>query len=121
MGTILNIAPERFGGIIDARSYVYSIGMLLYYISSEPNLKMPSSGNMLSFDDLVHRRVYKKTLFQELPNVLKQCCRVEPDNRYQTIFELIKAFDNIENNIQNSKGNRRIFIEKLKLMIGKSK
>lgn len=121
MGTILNIAPERFGGIIDARSYVYSIGMLLYYISSEPNLKMHSSGNMLSFDDLVHHRVYKKTLSQELLNVLKKCCRVEPDNRYQTIFELIKAFDNIENNVQDSKGNIRIFIEKLKLMIGKSK
>ena len=80
MGTVGYAAPEHFGfGQTDARSDIYSCGILLNYLLTGhlPEKKLAGS----SFQDIV-----------------KKCIQLNPEQRYQNVFELRQAiaecFDN---------------------------
>lgn len=80
MGTVGYAAPEHFGfGQTDARSDIYSCGMVLNYLMTG---QLPES----------------KLADSPFGNIVKKCIQLNPEHRYQDVFELRQAIDGCFNN-----------------------
>ena len=92
-GTFPYMAPEQLlGGDLDARTDLYSTGLILYEMATgqRPFSELP--GNRL-FDAILHRppippRQLNPKLSFELENIIAKCLEKDPANRYQSAREL---------------------------------
>lgn len=84
-GTRAYAPPEQFGyGQTDVRSDVYALGMLLFYCFT---------GNVATNVDRTNNFVNEK-IPHEFQGVINRACSFSPDDRYQTVAELLEAFEN---------------------------
>jgi len=92
-GTFPYMAPEQLlGGELDARTDLYSTGLVLYEMSTgrRPFSELP--GNRL-FDAILHRsplppRQLNPKLSFALENIITKCLEKDPASRYQSAREL---------------------------------
>lgn len=82
-GTRAYAPPEQFGfGQTDVRSDVYALGMLLYFCLTE---KTPDAkARALAFA--------APTVPEALRSIIQKAVELDPDDRYQTVAELLAAF-----------------------------
>ncbi|MFC1698611.1 protein kinase [Candidatus Omnitrophota bacterium] len=93
-GTPLYLPPEvTKGGVIDARSDLYSLGIMAYELATG---KLPFSGKTIL--EIIKKHIeqppappckIRKDIPAELEKIILKLIAKEPDNRYQTTMELI--------------------------------
>jgi len=96
MGTPQYMAPELFQGRVDQRSDVYSVGILLYQILTG---RLPFDGPSDWKICLHHLETkplapsfYNPSLPRSVERVILGALEKDPNHRYQTIEELLHAF-----------------------------
>jgi len=99
-GTPLYMSPEQVRGggeAIDARTDVYSMGVVLYEILT---LKEPLRGKRVNetFEMIVNQspvppqqRTPNRQIPKELANIALQALEKDPEKRFQTMQEMIEA------------------------------
>ncbi len=96
-GSFQFAAPECYGGEVDERSDIFTIGMTLFVLSSQREEKAGSFRAVMSFDEMRSCRVYNPAFSKELLAVIDKCCAFDPQDRYQSAFELLCALTKLEN------------------------
>ncbi|MCP4401003.1 MAG: protein kinase [bacterium] len=97
LGTIPYMSPEQILGTqIDARSDLYSVGVLLYEFFTE---KLPFTGQETSFHH-VHTpppspKEYEPEISPEVNAIILRCLAKDPDERYQDAKSLSAALATI--------------------------
>lgn len=101
LGTILYSSPEQILGMksIDHRSDIYSLGCIMYEWETG---KPPFIANTPQEIALQHLRnkpkqiggFFKKTNFG-VEKIIEKCLEKDPDRRFQTYSELLKAFKDV--------------------------
>lgn len=82
-GTRGYAAPEMYGhGIIDERSDVYGIGMLMYYMATG----CPAKKMTLAFDNIDMTGSCSKGL----KKIINRCLKINPSQRYASVTHLIR-------------------------------
>lgn len=103
MGTPEYMSPEMLTGrgSIDHRTDVYSLGIALYemFTSKLPFAAGNASGNTL-ISELIEKepvppRELNPGITETIQSIIQKAMAKEPDKRYQSVDELIKATDNI--------------------------
>lgn len=70
-------APEQFKGRSDARTDIFSFGVILYQLATR---HLP---NMPGFDSLL-----KDSVSVEIADIILKCLKINPEERYQSVEEL---------------------------------
>jgi serine/threonine protein kinase len=95
MGTPHYIAPEIFEGYVDERSEVYSVGILLYQMLTG-YVPFDGTSDQVCQDQWEKQPLPPSFLNPSLPHSVERVilCALEkdPDHRYQTIEDLLHAF-----------------------------
>ena len=95
-GTHFYAAPESFNKKADVRSDIYSIGILLFVISSRK--KKPLSRIVdFSFENLMMTYTFNPDFSDGLLQIIRKCCAFEPQERYQSTYDLLKALHELKN------------------------
>lgn len=97
-GSVETIAPEQIRGVRgDPRSDIYAMGSVLYtMLTGEMPFTINPSGERLGLKLLVSPtppRVYVASLSPQLEAVVLRCLEGDPNDRYQWVEDLYKAFD----------------------------
>ena len=110
VGTRGYAAPEQYGtSQSDARTDIYSLGVTMYYLATG---KSP-------FDPpytFVPARELNRKLSAGMEHILAKCLQPEPENRYQSVTELLEDLKHIERydeayqKVQQKIRNRRILL-----------
>src|SRR5688572_29479746 len=104
VGTPNYMAPEQTigGGIIDARTDVYAVGVVLFEMVSgerpfqaEDTLALLGMHRAAPIPKLVDRIKFKVELPEGLQDVIETAMAKSPDDRYQSAIELAEAIDRI--------------------------
>lgn len=94
-GTLGYAAPEQYqGNLLDVRSDIYGLGMILYYLVSkkEPN----QTGNqILNLEEISYISPYLKKIIQK-------CLKLNPSQRYLTVLEVIKQLKSLRKKEEQS-------------------
>jgi serine/threonine protein kinase len=92
VGTLRYLAPERFGGVSDARSDIYSLGLTLYELATlRPGF---AENDRLRLLDQIHKetpprpRQVVPAVPRDLETIILKASDKEPARRYQTAGEL---------------------------------
>lgn len=90
LGTIGFAAPEQFGGAgqTDPRTDIYNLGVTLHQLVTGKSPTEPPY-------EILPIRQIKPELSRGLELLIEKCIRKEPDARYQSAKELLKAIDRI--------------------------
>jgi serine/threonine protein kinase len=85
-GTLLYMAPERFDGVTDRRSDVYSLGLVLYELLAKRRAFPQESHTQLikaiMVDGVPPIRYHVPSLPQELAVIVDRACARQPERRY---------------------------------------
>lgn len=90
-------APEQFKGICDARSDIYSLGLMLYTLLNGG--KLPYQRSDIPLSEVISRRSINKpfplpkTVDESLGQVLLKACACRPEDRYQTAGEFREVLE----------------------------
>lgn len=114
LGTPNYMAPEQFKGQdIDQRCDIYSTGVILYEMITG---SLPFFGESPLDVALKHiqeepipPREINPEMSEVLNNIIMKCMEKNPDNRYQTIAELMIAIDELQG-VQTRKKEKKILI-----------
>ncbi|MCG6535831.1 MAG: serine/threonine protein kinase, partial [Syntrophales bacterium LBB04] len=102
-GTLPYMSPEHFlvshPGELDARTDIYSLGIIAYELLS-PDCKPPFTGGKerVKHCHLNERPLKLQGVGYRLAEVVARCLEKDPDDRFQTVAELITA---LEGNYRN--------------------
>ncbi len=99
LGTKGYAAPEQYissTSKIDNRTDIYGLGATLYHLSTGKKLNQRDS-NSMSFEDTPN-------LSQGFKYIIEKCTKLQPDERYKNIIDVINDFQNIH--LLNNKLNR---------------
>ncbi len=77
MGTIAYMAPERLNGVAAPSNDIYSLGVILYQMLTG---QLPTSGKAITLPPL-------------LETVVRRCMALNPQDRYASADEVLKAFE----------------------------
>jgi serine/threonine-protein kinase len=100
-GSPLFMSPEQASGdeSIDARSDIYSLGAVLYYmLTGRPPFEFDNPVKVMiahASQDVVPPRVHNASIPQALEEVVLRCMEKDPDHRYQEVVELQRALREI--------------------------
>src|SRR5579884_1251550 len=89
MGTIAYMAPERLDGVAAPSNDIYSLGVILYQMLTG---QLPTSGKAA-------------TLPPPLEVVVRRCMALNPQDRYATADEVLKAFEQAYRSLNSSPAN----------------
>jgi serine/threonine protein kinase len=97
IGKFVYASPEQFGGSVDPRSDLYSLGIVMYELltgvvpigSTDPRVVMAAhlSGNLRTFDDVDPQQ----RVPQNLRAVVTRAFETDPAKRFQTASEFAEA------------------------------
>lgn len=86
VGTLRYLAPERFNGISDGRSDVYSLGLTLYeYVTLRPAFNESDRGQLMqriAREEPVRPRQLDRHVPRDLETIILKASAKEPDRRY---------------------------------------
>lgn len=106
-GTIQYVAPEFYKRQVDERTDIYSIGMIMFRLSSRRNPSFRAFGVALTFDELIKNSTFNPLFSKKFQEVIFKCCEFDPGDRYQTAFDLLKALIELErSNALNAESQR---------------
>lgn len=90
LGTIGYAAPEQYGGMgqTDGRTDIYNFGVTLYYMATGKDPTRPPY-------EFVPVRQINPDLSLGLEAIIQKCIHKDPNRRYQSAKDLLKALDDI--------------------------
>lgn len=97
VGTIQYMSPEHVSGpshFIDARSDIYSLGLILFELVTEERPYDTSSQTVYAAIDLIRTstpppvRRLNSALHRDLETIVSRCLEKDPDRRYQSVESL---------------------------------
>lgn len=86
LGTRGYAAPEAFYGVIDQRSDIFSLGMTMHHLVTGINPNTPP------YETKPIREINSQ-LSSKLEAIIMRCIRPNPDERFQSCEELMKALE----------------------------
>lgn len=101
LGTTYYAAPERFGGIIDARTDIYSFGMTIYALITGKDPSAPPYA-------IYPLRRVNPDLSLGLEYIVNKCIARNPLERYQNTCEVLEDLENIDRLTKKLKNKKRI-------------
>lgn len=108
LGTKGYAPPEQYQGKSDARSDIYALGITCFKLLTGKNY----------FGENEFQKQYKSIEEENLYSVIEGCVRSNPEERYQTCKEALKALQNPKENLIKTK--KRIRRKKLRFIIALS-
>jgi serine/threonine protein kinase/WD40 repeat protein len=92
VGTLRYLAPERFNGVSEARSDIYSVGLTLYeMLTLQPAFDEQDRGRLIRWithhEPPAPRRIDRR-IPRDLETIVLKAIAKEPEKRYQTAEEL---------------------------------
>ena len=106
LGTPAYMSPEQgAGGALDARSDLYSVGILFFEMLCGTPPFTADSATQTIFRHLHEEIPLLPRRFRHLQSVVDQLLAKSPDERYQTAAEVIKALSSIDENVDPSGGS----------------
>jgi len=95
LGTGPYLSPEQWCGKLDERSDIYALGVMLYEmaIGELPFLAetIPDLMNKILTTSEKPIRKFRKDLSKDLCDAIHKCMEKDPDNRFQTMWEVRNA------------------------------
>jgi len=90
IGTRGYAAPEQYGtGQTDARTDIYELGMTIYHLLSGKNpAELP--------EEIPPLQHYNEEISFELDAIVQKCIRKEPDQRYNSVSELLTDIEKLD-------------------------
>lgn len=88
LGTTYYAEPEKFGGFIDNRTDIYSLGMTMYSLLTGRDPSMPPYA-------IVPIRKANPNISYGLEYIIEKCSERSPDERYQSTKDIIRDLRNI--------------------------
>ena len=109
MGTYPYMSPEQcLAERIDSRSDIYSLGVMLYELTT---LRLPYSPRSLAEAVRMHTREplkkpseYRLGLSPQLERIIIKCLEKDPNDRYQTAAEIARALREAQTNLTREDG-----------------
>ena len=103
IGSVHYASPEQArGAIVDARSDIYSLGIMLYELATK---KLPFEGDSPVTialkqikDELPNPKWVNDEISDGLASIIHKCTEKLPSDRYQNVLELIDDFKTLKNN-----------------------
>lgn len=100
VGTRSYLAPEAVKFMpYDKRADIYSLGMVLYYLSNDFHLPF---SDIMDIEERMQKRVFGKAelpqprhAFEGMRAVIAKACAYEPEDRYQSATQMRKALEKV--------------------------
>lgn len=120
-GTLPYMSPEHFRGLkyCDARSDVYSVGIMLFYLLSGalPFYIPPESPQWIQRRQL-YEAFHEKGTVKEVPgcersctDLILRCIEKDPGKRYQSVEELLWALERVSGESDSERGEKNFHHE----------
>lgn len=101
IGTRGYAAPEQYGAAqTSAVSDIYSLGVTLHHLLTGKNPNTPPF-------EVKPIREYNQNLSEKMEEIIAHCVRVNPHERYQSVFELLRDLDSLEEGLRETGENKQ--------------
>lgn len=108
LGTSYYAAPEKYGGIVDARTDIYSLGMILYALATGKDPSLPPYV-------VYPLRKVNPNLSCGFEYIINKCIEKDPIKRYQIASEMLEDLENIRKitkRIEKKNRIKRLFLRR---------
>jgi len=92
-GTLPYMAPEQFDGYADARTDIYSFGIVLFQMATDG--KFPFIGRMPIEFEILHKNGKVPSISSPIFPIIKKCLEKDPNKRFQNFANLRKELENL--------------------------